>query len=401
MLFALTWSLNAPALAAELNVDTSLTGRVEYNDNVALRFVPAESWRFLIEPGLTASRRTESSLLSARLRLGFNRYSNPMVADATDKAATLAATQSFERSRLGIVVDYSEVSSQSATVLGQTGINVGRRQVHSLLVTPTWTYSLTSRLSLNASAGYTGTRFEQGNVASVTDYTTETASVGLTRALDDRTSASLSVSYLKFDTVPFVSRSESWSGNASLEYAFTSTLSGSATLGLQRVVTNQAQTIRICPVDPSFCLIGLVQPVSVGIVGQSTQKLIPFNFNLRWQVNERDTASVAFVQRVNPSGAGALTAGFQASAAFARALSPLSDISISSNYVRSRTLGGTGIGDVLTIGPTLNWRLSEAWTTSAGYIFTRLTYPNLNRNVESNALFASVTYGWPTWNAFY
>jgi hypothetical protein len=133
-------------------------------------------------------------------------------------------------------------------------------------------------------------------------------------------------------------------------------------------------------------------------VGESTQRIVPFNLNLQWRMSERDTVSATFLQRVNASGVGALTSGYQVSGNFTHAISPVSDFVLTANYVRSRALGGSTIGDVLSFSPTLNWRLSEAWTFGSGYVHTRLTYPDLARDVEAHAVFVSLTYGWPQWN---
>lgn len=388
--------------AAELVVDAALSARVEYSDNAALRLDPAASWRFLLDPSVSVSRNTESNQLSARLRLGFNRYTNPTVPESTDKALSLSGVQAFERSRIGLSVGYSDVSSQSIQVLGQTGINLGLRRVESLSLTPTWTYSVSELLSVNASAGYTATRFEQTGNVQVTDYRTSTGSIGFTRLLSDRASTGLFVTYSNFDTSPFVSQSETWSGNATVSYAFSPTWKGSATVGLQRVVTRQAQAIVVCPVQPViFCQLGIVAPIRLGVVGESTQQIVPFNVELNWVQSERNRFTATFAQRVNPSGAGALTTGFQAALNFDRNLTPSTDLAIALGYIRSRSLGGDAIGEVMSLSPTLTTRLSEAWQASAGYAFTRLTYPGLDRTTDANVLFVSVTYGWPQWSARY
>lgn len=386
--------------AAEYSVEPGLSGRMEYNDNIALRFVPAASWRYTLEPTVTASRRTEASQISARARLSFNRYSNSTVSDATDKAVLLSGRRSFERSTAGLIVDYSEVSSQSLQVLGQTGINLGRRQVDSLIIAPSWTYSVAPRLSLNANASYTGTKFQQTTSAIVPDYETWQASAGVTRNLSERATVGLSLGYTNFDTSPFVSRSETWSANASTTYSFTPTLKGSATLGVQEVVTNQAQVLQVCPVDPILCQLGLVRPVPVGTVGESTRRLVPFNLGLQWQQSERDNFSAEFIQRVNPSGVGTLTASYQVNLNYTRALSPTSDLLVAFSHVRSRFLtpGATATWDLITVAPTVTRRFSEAWSGSAGYSYTRLTYPEQAQTVEANAVFVSATYQWPAWN---
>lgn len=387
----------AVAGAAEFSVDAGLSGRTEYNDNLALRFDPAATWRFLVEPVATFSRRTETSQVSARARLGFNRYTNDTIPDTTDRAVTLAASQGFERSRLGLTIDYSELSSQSAQVLGQTGVNLGRRQVESLVVTPTWNYSISPRLVLAASAGHTATRYEQTTQPPVTDYRTTTASFGLTRQYSERLRGGVSVAWLHFDTSPFVSASESLSGNVTVGYALGQTIDLSATVGLQRVNTRQNAVVYICPVDPALCRFGFAEPIPFGVAGESTQQLVPFNATLEWRLSETDAFAATFLQRVNPGGSGALTSGFQANVSYSRALDPISDFTLSAAYVRSRTLGRVAIGDVATASAVYSHRLSEAWTFRAGYGFTRLIYPDLGRTVDSNSLYLLLAYSWPQW----
>ena len=392
---------NGVAGAAELRLDAGLNGRVEYSDNILLRFDPVPSWRVLVEPTATLVRSTESNQISARAKLGFNRYSSDIVPDATDRALNLAGTQSFDRGKVGLNVDLTRLSSQSAQVLGQTGINIGRRQIDSASVMPSWAYSVSPRTSLNASGTWTTTRFEQTTQAQVTDFRTTSATVGSTWALSERSNIGLSVSYLDFDTSPFVSRSKSWSANATLDHTASPTFKWSATVGLQRVSTQQNQVILICPVDPIFCQLGLVAPIPSGFVGESTQLILPFNLNAQWQVSERDSATAAFIQRVSPSGVGGLTAGFQINASYRRAFAPTLDGAVTGGYVRTRALGGAAIGDVLSISPTLNWRISQPCTLTTGYIHTRLTYPSLDRTVAANAVFVSLSYGWPQWTIGY
>jgi hypothetical protein len=146
-----------------------------------------------------------------------------------------------------------------------------------------------------------------------------------------------------------------------------------------------------------LCQLGLVPLVPTGAVGESRSDLVPFNVGVQWKLSERDRIDASLQQRVNPAGIGALTRAFLASLAYERALSPTVDLSISAGFTHTRTLERSSLGEVLSLSPRLTWRLSEAWTAGAGYAYTALRYPNLDQSVQSNAVFATLSYRWPVW----
>jgi hypothetical protein len=377
-----------------------LTGRVEYNDNVALRASPTPSWRFVAEPNVALVRLGETGQLTARARLAFNRYTNPEVPDATDRGLSVGGTRRFERDSLGLQVDYAELSTQSAQVLGQTGLNLGRRQVETLSIVPRWTRSLAPRWSLLVDAGHVRSHFQQdASTTPATDYVTTSGSVGLNREFGERLSGGLSVAYLGFDTDPFISRTRSISLNANASWYATPTLKLIGGAGAQRVETERQRVVLVCPVDPSLCQAGLVALVPVGSPGESTRSVAPFNAGMEWQMSETERLVVSVSRRLNPSGVGVVTGAFLASAYYSRALSPRTDFALSATLTRSGTLEGVSLGYVGSISPTLTYRWSPAWSSQIAYIHTSAGLSSAQQRVSSNAVFATLSYGWPQWTS--
>jgi hypothetical protein len=392
---ALFLAAGMPVQAAEVSVDTFLTGRTEYNDNIALRVLPTPSWRHTIEPGIAFARKTESSQVTARLRLAFNRYTNATFPDADDRIGSISASRDLERGRISIGVDYSLVSTQSAQVLGQTGVNLGFRQVESLIVQPSWTRNLTPRSSLTLAGSVQASRFEQSSLpGNVTNFDTRTLSLSSNHLLGERTNAGLSLSAFDFDTRPSTTRTRSIGLTGNATWRAGERWRWNASLGLQNVETEQVTAVLVCPVDPVLCSLGLVAPVPAGEAGTSRRWLVPFSLGFDWEAGPRSRLTGSIVQRLNPTGAGAVTAGVQANLGYSHALNPRLDATVGLSYITSRTLANATIGDWLSFTPALAWRADEAWTVRTGIIYTRLGYPSIDRHVESTGVFASISYGW-------
>jgi hypothetical protein len=329
----------------------------------------------------------------ARLALSFNSYTNTAF-NATDRFVLLRATRRFDRDQLDLPVDYRRESTQ-ASQLAATGINVGRTQVGTLSLGPQWTRSLTEKLSSSASASYVQARYDPSTGAKLTDYTTYGATLGLKYSVSERTTTGLSLAYSKFDTSPFTSRSDSWTLSGNGSYRLSERLTGSMSLGIQRVRTDQAQQALICPADPLLCQLGLVPYIPAGTVGKSTETKFPFSLSLQWDMSEVESLSASASQQVNPLGTGTVVSSTQFIAAYNRALSPRLQLSVSTNYTISSLLDGANLGYYFTVSPVLSWQIDQAWSAGAGYSFSRTAYSYTPIRADANVVFVSVSYAWP------
>lgn len=380
------------APAAELSLDADLSARIEHSDNVSLSLDERDSWRFSLSPFVSLRRSTDLSDIEGRAGLTFNEYTDGSVSDANDRFLSLSVRRTFARSRLGLRADYRRQTTLDR--LSQTGLNVGRRTIDTYAMAPYWTRALSERLSLEAQLSGDQSRYVEREPG-LTDETTLRGSIGLSYAFHPRLTTGLTLGFFDFDTSPFISRSKSVSLSANASYSVSERLRVSGSLGLQRVRTTQTQVVLVCPVDPLLCQLGLMQPVQVGSVGTEVRTAYPLSLSLTWAPSEIESVSFSAQQQISGSSVGVATGTSAINLDYSRALYPRLDFVVDAGLTWSHGLDGTRLGNFLRVGPSLRWRLTEAWGLEMGYIYRRSGYRDVDEHAQSNNVYLTLTYGWP------
>jgi hypothetical protein len=386
--------LGAPAAAANYDLTATVTGRAEYNDNLSLGINADPGWFSSIRPGLTFARITESNEISATAYVGFNDYSNnTRQSDRNDRGLTLRALQRFERSQIGVGLGYV----REATAQGQldlNGVNLGTEYTDRWNVSPYWNYSLTEKVTLQASAGYIGTRYTQFD-GSNRDETTKSFSGGFSYAFSPRASAGLTLTFFNFDTDPKTSESDSISLSATGSYLLSERLTLNGALGVQRTKQTSTQNVLVCPIDPVLCQSGVVAPIVVAASGENTYTNYPFSLALRWTKSERETMTVNASNSVGNYGSGATSVSTNVGASYSNNLSERLTAAVSASWTQSRTLGRSSYDNYLRFSPTLGYKITERWSLGGGYAYTRVSYNEIDEDVEANSVFVTIGYNWP------
>lgn len=379
--------------AAEYAVNTAITGRVEYSDNLSLRVDKNPGWHFTVSPSVSFARNTESNQVAATASLGFNSYTDKTVDEQTDRALGLRLRQAFERSEIGLQAGYK----RETTALGQaalSGISLGTQYTDRYNVAPTFSYSLTDRTTLLAGGGYDFTRYQRVNASSY-DETTKSASLGFSYALTPRASAGLRLGYFKFDTNPVTSTSDSWSVSATGSYALSERSNLTASVGVQRTRQTATENVLTCPIDPIFCELGLIAPVPLALRGETRSTNYPFDLGYKWAMSERESISLTASNAVGQFGTGATSVQTAVGAGYSNDLTERLNLAVSLAWTQSRALSRESFDRQLTLAPSLAYKLGDAWTAGCGYIYYRNSYKGADQTVEANSVFATLTYNWP------
>jgi hypothetical protein len=393
-LFVLAWHGAAiPVHAAQYSLGASLTGRVEYSDNLSLRVDENPGWRYTLLPALTFARATESNDISATASVGFNRYSRDDINEENDRALGISVAQRFERSEIGLDARYARLATALAQ-LEASNVNLGTDYTDRWSIAPYWTYSLSEKTTLQAGLGYSKTRYQR-SVGTSNDEENRNISLGFSYALSPRGSIGLTLGYFEFDTSPRTSKSDSLSLSVTGSYQLSERTSLSGALGVQRTKSTATRDIFVCPVDQIFCDQGLVAPVLVQNQGDSTNTNFPFSLAWNWAKSERETVTVNASNTVGQYGTGGTTVSTSVGANYSRAISERLNFSLGARWSQSRTLERSDYGNNFSISPTLAYQISERWSAGAGYSYTRVSYADIDQDVEQNSVFASITYNWP------
>lgn len=382
---------------AEVDLTARVTSRLEYNDNLAFRADKQGGWRLNVSPSLELQRNVVTSRLAADLNVGLNAVSSDVASNATTGGGSLSWSQKFDRSQFDAKASYRRETIPQR-IVAQSGINLGNRSLDRWDVVPTWTFILSDRLSANAGAGFSQARYAASRQAGKSTETSKSVSAGLSYALTDRANVGTSLSYSTFDSDPFVSESESTAFNLNGRYLLSPVHTLSISGGVQRIRSTQAIDVTVCPVDPVFCQLGVIQPVIVAVRGTTRNTAYPMSVSFQHLLSEVDSYSLSFNQQVNASGLGAATGSTAFNAGYRRELSPTVSMSVGAGLTLARALDGRRLGNFVEASAAVDWKLDEDWGASFGYQYSRSGYRDAD-SVQANALYATVNYRWPLMNA--
>ena len=252
---------------------------------------------------------------------------------------------------------------------------LGRARRTRLAWQASWQHAFDERWGALASAG--DSHLQLDDPASGEPYRNRQLGLSTTWLADERTSltAALSSGVYRLDSGD--GRSSTDSVNLSLTRALDER--SSLTLGAGRYRTRSERVLHglVCPLPVQFCESGLVAPVPVSLVLDSTSRGTQYSLDWQQALQERTRLSLATSRQLAPSALGvsrtdALTVGLT------HAWSPVLDLS----FVASRSASRTPQSDGSELQPkldslesSLNWRLDERVSVSAAARWRRLSEP--------------------------
>jgi hypothetical protein len=389
----------APLTAAqEWSVQSGAAGRVEYNDNyfftssATQSTIPGSTTPVAVQsattgsitPFVTAARRTETSDVTALIAVGANKVwglsssvdyvSGRFGLDGSLREArsTWAGSASFVRS----------ASLQNET--DQTGTALVLALTNAATATGTYTYALTERWSLGATAGaYSNTYSGVENATTLSNNHGYNASGNVGYAYSDRTQFTLTAGYSKY--ISNVTRSNEVTTTIGVVHQFSPQLTISASVGGFWNDTKVVQS----------------DLPATGIRQRDDGQL--YGGNISYAFSERTQFVANLSENLAPSSSGTLNKTDSAGAYLTHQFSDRLTGRLGANYARTTvptTISSSSTTNYYSGEVGFSYLLAERWKLDAGYRYSGARYGQVAGQPEvgspnSNVVFMSIAYNWP------
>lgn len=379
-------------------VQSGVAARGEFNDNYFLTSTDKQSaFTASVSPFVTAVHRTETSDVTALLAVGLNRVWGPSpTTDYVSGRLGLNGALRAERSTWTGAVSFARTPAlQSAQT--QTGVTLVRANTNEASVNGTYSYALTERWSVGATAsGYSNSydAFEGGS--SLYDNHGYAAGATVDYRFSERTRLTAAAVFSQY--VSDITRSDAVTTTLGVVHEFSPQLTVSASLGGFWSDIEAAQTALVCPTAPTLCDTGLVQrvPVTSGERRRDSGPL--YGGSIRYAFSERTRLLASLSQVLAPGSTGTITRTNSAAASLSHDFSErlTGRLLVSYESIRFPSgLSGSFTNDSYLGGIGVSYRLAERWILDAGYRYYRAEYADNPSQPVSNVLFVSVGYNWP------
>lgn len=361
--------------AAEWSLAPSLGMKGVYDSNLLLTPQPhSESYGFWVSPAAELAGKTERLEVSSRLAANVVRYFGGQDREFTNVFAPLSIRYKTEKDLLGFTGGFV----RDNTLLGElqaTGVVLQFVQRNQWTFNPTWTRSLTEKLTFQSGAQFSDTTYES---VSLVDYRMVGGFGGLQYQLTERDQIQLTGSYTDFHTTdsPSPFRANYPGINMGLTHAFDESLKGTV-YGGPRFLSSASQT-------------------QVGdITTQKTAWLAGASMTKKF---ERAVVYVSFARDLVPSGLGLLIQTNRGEVIGSYDLSEtlscsLDVVGILTTGTDSGSIGRTFSNrSYVSVTPKLSWRFLEWWQAELSYMYRWREVDTEVGSAQSHGLTFMVTY---------
>ncbi|MEO7863369.1 MAG: hypothetical protein ABIU05_23620 [Nitrospirales bacterium] len=364
--------------AAEWALLPSIGIKGVYNDNLVLTPLPHKAtYGYWVSPAAELSGKTERLEVSSRIAADFVSYYGGRETQFTNVFLPLTLRYKTEKDLLGFSGGFTRDNTLMSELLS-TGLVLRFTQRNQWVANPSWSRSITEKLSFQSNFQLNDTTYEDGLSLGLVDYQLLGGSGGLLYQLTEQDQIQLTGSYVNFHTTnaPTPFRADFPGVNLSLTRAFTETLTG-VVHGGPRFVSSTTQI------------------VGDNIRAQSTVWLFGASLTKKFE----STSIQASVDRdIVPSGFGLLIQRDRAGLTVSHDLSETLMASFNgSGYLVS---GVTEVAQGGTIPesryfyftPKVVWKFSEWWKMELSYTYGRRDIDSPLDAATSNATMFMLTY---------
>ena len=364
--------------AAEWSLLPSIGVKGVYNDNLLLTPLPHDAaYGHWVSPAAEFAGKTERLEVSGRVAADFVSYYGGEQNNFTNIHLPLSVRYKTEKDLLGFTGGFIRDNTLISELL-TTGLVLRFTQRNQWTANPSWTRSITEKLSAQSSFQLSDTTYEDGVRLGLVDYQLLGGSGGLLYQLTEQDQIQLSGSYVNFHTTnaPLPFRAGFPGVNLSLTHAFTETLTGTA-YGGPRFVSSTTQT------------------VSDNIKAQSTVWLFGASLAKKF---ESTSIQVNVDRDIVPSGFGLLIQRDRAGLTVSHDLSETLAASFNgSGYLVSgiteRPTGGAFPENrYVYLTPKIVWKFLEWWKLELSYTYGRREADGLNPAMSNGTMFMLTYY---------
>jgi hypothetical protein len=389
-----------PAVAAAqgFSVQGGVAARGEFNDNYFFTTTNKESaFTATVAPFVTATRRTETSDITGLVAVGLNRVWGPSpTTDFVSSRVGLSGALYADRSTWAGAVSFDRAPLlQSAQT--QSGVTLVRAYTNSTNVNGSYTYALSERWSVGATAGWYNNTYDaiEGG-STLSDNDGYNAGATLSYLYSERTRITAAAIYSNYSSD--VTRNDAVTTTLGIVHQVSPQLTLSASVGGFWSDLETKQTALVCPTTPILCDTGQAQRVLVAS-GEGRRDSGPlFGAGVAYAFSEHTRLFVDYAQTLSPGSTGTLTRTNSAVARLSHQFSERLIGRLGVGYTRTRF--PAGLADSFANESYLgeigaSYRLAERWILEAGYRYVRGEYADDPSRPTSNVVFVSIAYNWP------
>jgi len=383
------------AVRADWFFQPAATLRLAYEENANLtESNRINSTRYDVEASAAGGSRTERSRILFGLTAGASRFPGNSSLNSDNLSARIdAAYRLTEVDSLDFGGTYERTTSRTSE-LTTTGNIQGNVPLNIYTLGPSWTHQLTGRASVSLGYTYTNARYQQ-DATGLINYDQQEIRASLGYRLTERMAFNGTLNTVFYN--PSTSGSleagagvgsttaPSYTGYAAtlgLSYAISETLAARVFVGPEQInsESNDGQT-----------------------GGQGTSMSVTYGINLSKQF-QRSELALALQSNAVPTGGGQPLSQVRFTIGYGYAVTPRLRITIPASFYWNETInfGATSAKDqriFAETAPGLRWRLLPDLYLNASYRYQYQRYQQSGATADSNAVFLSLSYVWPTESA--
>lgn len=376
------WSIATVAIGANWFFQPAGSVGAGYEDNADLTDEdPIDTTSYELEASARGGRLTERSQVVGNLSASFQRYPGNKRLDSDNLSATLSSAflpTELDRLSLDLSFDHDTSRRSELTTTGNIIENVPRSTIS---IGPAWQRRLTERSTVGLGYIYSKERFDS-NVSGLVGSEQDDIDAFYTYQLTERLALRGTLGAVSYDP----DDDESYKGygtSLGLDYAISETLGGNLEVGWQRIDSETDTGVETI---------------------DGTASGLAYDFNLSKDFS-RSSLSLSVSRSAVPTGSGEPLVQERLGLGYAYKFSPRLSVTVPAVIFRNERIsfgGGSAQEDerriFFTTQPRLKWRVTEDLVLSASYRYRYERFEEAGTSADSNAVFLSLSYVWPTEN---
>lgn len=364
--------------AAEWSIVPSIGVKGVYNDNLLLTPLPHDAtYGYWTSPAAEFAGKTERLEVSGKMASDFVTYYGGEETNFTNIFLPLSIRYKTEKDLLGFTGGFTRDNTLMSELL-TTGVVVRFTQRNQWNANPSWTRSLTEKLSLQSSFQFSDTTYESGLRLGLVDYQLLGGSGGLLYQVTEQDQVQVAGIYTSFNTTnaPFGFRATFPGVMMTVTHAFTESLIGTA-FGGPRFISSTTQ-------GPAG---DLKANETVWVYGGSLTRQF-----------ESGSIQLNVARDIIPSGFGLLIQTDRVTLSGSYKVSETLMTSLDANgYLvtgaTQRSSGGSFPEQrYASLSPKLTWKFLEWWRLEASYTYGWRDVDDFATPATSNATMLMLTY---------
>lgn len=381
--------------AAEYKIESSITSSASYNDNIFLAATAKESESQLtILPKVIATVRDNNWSLGSDVWVSSENYSSRNL-DSIDQYLNVQGNLSQERNTYSFVSGYS-LKSNLNTNSDDFGVANKKAERRTLRLSPTYTRSFSSRMSIAATLSMTSVDYIDAAGTGLTPYQQNALNTRLDYSFSERDSINLSLTYSEYESDDGLAVNDMFIYRIGMNHLISERLSSSLIVGVsKRNTTNLRQT--------EINFLGVSQ-VFVQVLDFNDNGFV-LNGNLSYAL-ERGSTSIDVSRDVVANSTGGLSEQETVNLNLNESIISRWRYSIDVKYSKSTAVSSIAQSSdrrLITLKPSIFYNLGRDWRLSASYEYAEREFTSNilpGSTPSANKISISATYNLPSISSY-